>query len=72
MSYSGGGLNDPTSLAVDSTGKVWVANYNGVASLFTTGTGSVFAQGITQGGPQRVVRHRHRQQRQCVDYQLRQ
>lgn len=33
--YEGGGLNGPTSVSIDSVGRVWVANYFGVASLFS-------------------------------------
>jgi streptogramin lyase len=32
--FTNGGLSNPTSIAVDSLGEVWVASYNGVASLF--------------------------------------
>jgi len=36
INYAGGGLNLPGSLAIDSTGNVWVANYfGGVASKFS-------------------------------------
>jgi hypothetical protein len=33
--YSGGGMNGPTSISIDSQGNVWVANYFSVASLFS-------------------------------------
>src|SRR5581483_10746988 len=32
--YSGGGMNGPSALSIDSQGNVWVANYFGIASLF--------------------------------------
>jgi sugar lactone lactonase YvrE len=50
LNYTGGGMNSPTALGIDSTGNVWVANYYGVASEFSpTGT-PVFPNGITSGG----------------------
>jgi len=47
VTYSGGGMNDPSALSIDSTGRVWVANYFSVASLFTNTGSAVFASGIT-------------------------
>lgn len=39
VTYTGGNLNDPAVVTVDSTGKVWVGSYFGVESYFTnTGT----------------------------------
>lgn len=35
VSYSGGGLNSPSGLGIDSTGAVWVASYFYMASRFT-------------------------------------
>jgi sugar lactone lactonase YvrE len=35
LTVSGGGLNEPASLGVDSGGNVWVANYAGVLSAFS-------------------------------------
>jgi sugar lactone lactonase YvrE len=50
LNYTGGGMNSPTAVGIDSTGNVWVASYYGVASEFSpTGT-SVFPNGITNGG----------------------
>jgi hypothetical protein len=50
LNFTGGGMNAPSSVAVDSTGNVWVSSYFSVASEFTpTGT-PVFANGITSGG----------------------
>ncbi|HTV07713.1 MAG TPA: hypothetical protein VMD97_01555 [Candidatus Aquilonibacter sp.] len=46
LTVSGGGVATPTSLAVDSQGNVWVADYNGAVSAFspqgTPLTGSPF------------------------------
>ena len=47
VTYTGGGMSDPSALSIDSTGKVWVANYFGVGSLFTNTGSPVFASGIT-------------------------
>jgi streptogramin lyase len=46
VSYTGGGMSAPAGVAIDSTGKVWVTNYNNVASLFTNTGSPVFAQGV--------------------------
>jgi hypothetical protein len=35
LSVTGGGLNSPTGLGVDTGGNVWVAGYNGVLSAFS-------------------------------------
>lgn len=48
--YSGGGMNGPSSVSIDSQGKVWVANYFGIASLFTNTGTAVFPTGITGNG----------------------
>jgi streptogramin lyase len=47
VTYSGGGMNDPSALSIDSKGRIWVANYVQVASLFTNTGTPVFANGIT-------------------------
>jgi hypothetical protein len=47
VTYAGGGMNDPSAVSIDSTGKVWVANYFSVASLFSNTGAPVFASGIT-------------------------
>jgi streptogramin lyase len=47
VTYAGGGMNNPSALSIDSTGKVWVANYFSVASLFSNTGTPVFATGIT-------------------------
>ena len=50
INYTGGGMNSPTSLGVASAGNVWVANYYGVASVFSPLGTPLFAQGITGSG----------------------
>jgi streptogramin lyase len=50
LSYSGGGLNNPSGIAVDSTGSVWVASYLAAASKFSPVGAPVFANGITGFG----------------------
>lgn len=50
VNYSGGGLNNPSGIGVDSGGNVWVANYFGVASKFTPTGGAVFPGGVTGAG----------------------
>jgi hypothetical protein len=48
--YSGGGMNGPSSLSIDSQGNVWVANYFGIASLFSNTGAPVFASGLSGNG----------------------
>jgi streptogramin lyase len=50
INYTGGGMNTPTSLGVDSAGNVWVANFMNAASLFSPLGAPLFAQGITGSG----------------------
>jgi sugar lactone lactonase YvrE len=51
VNYTGGGMNSPTSLGVDSAGNVWVASQlGGVASLFSPLGAPLFAQGVTGSG----------------------
>jgi hypothetical protein len=50
VNYTGGGMDGPSGVGVDSTGNVWVASYWNVASLFTQLGVPVQAQGITVGG----------------------
>jgi len=51
LSYTGGGLNEPTALAVDGQGNVWVANYPGaVTELSPQGNALSPAGGFTGGG----------------------
>jgi sugar lactone lactonase YvrE len=50
LNYTGGGMNSPTGVAVDTTGNVWVSSFNSAASQFSpTGT-PVFPNGISSGG----------------------
>src|SRR5262249_52032391 len=35
INYSGGGLSEPTAIALDAAGNVWVANYNNRVSKFS-------------------------------------
>ena len=46
VSFTGGGMNSPSAVAIDSTGEVWVASYHAAASLFTNTGAPVFAHGI--------------------------
>jgi len=48
--YSGGGMNGPSSLSIDSQGNVWVANYFGVASFFSNNGNPVFVSGLAGNG----------------------
>jgi hypothetical protein len=52
VTYGGGGLNEPASVALDSKGQIWVANYNGVASLFSNTGVPVLANGVGGNGLQ--------------------
>lgn len=47
ISITGGGLSSPTNMAIDSTGRPWVANYPGVLSAFTAMGVPVFPSGLT-------------------------
>lgn len=47
VSYSGGGLDSPSTIALDSRGRVWVANYFSVASLFSNTGVPVSAAGLS-------------------------
>jgi streptogramin lyase len=50
VNYTGGGMNSPSGLGIDSKGNVWVANYFSVASLFSPLGKPLLAQGITGFG----------------------
>jgi streptogramin lyase len=50
IDYSGGGMNQPSGLGIDSAGNVWVANYGNVASLFSPLGKPVFSNGISGFG----------------------
>lgn len=45
--YSGGGMDAPSALALDSQGRVWVASYFSVASLFSNTGTPVIPGGVT-------------------------
>jgi hypothetical protein len=51
VTYTGGGLSEPTALAIDGSGNVWLANYNNAVSEFSP-TGSPLSpdSGFTAGG----------------------
>lgn len=50
VNYTGGGMNSPSGLGIDSVGNVWVANYFDVASLFSPLGKPLLVQGITGFG----------------------
>ena len=50
INYSGGGMDSPSGLGIDSKGNVWVASYFNVASKFTPIGSPVFPAGITGSG----------------------
>jgi len=50
INYTGGGMNSPTSLGVDSAGNVWVASFLGAASLFSPLGAPLIAQGVSGSG----------------------
>ena len=50
INYSGGGMDSPSGIGVDSKGNVWVANYFSTASKFTPTGAAVFGSGITGSG----------------------
>ena len=50
ITYSGGGMDSPAGIGVDSTGSVWVSNYFNSASKFSPIGTPVFANGITGAG----------------------
>ena len=50
LTFSGGGMDHPGPLAVDSTGDVWVGSYFGVVSEFSPLGSPIFPSGITGSG----------------------
>jgi hypothetical protein len=50
VNYTGGGMNSPSGLGIDSAGNVWVASYNSAASLFSPLGKPLLPQGITGFG----------------------
>ena len=50
VNYTGGGMNGPSGLGIDSAGNVWVASYYNVASVFSPLGKPLLPQGITGFG----------------------
>jgi len=50
ITFSGGAMNEPAGVGVDSSGNVWVSSYFGVVSEFSPIGKPVFANGITGYG----------------------
>ncbi len=51
LSFGGGGLSEPTALAIDASGHIWVANYTGaVTELSPTGSALSPSDGFAGGG----------------------
>ena len=50
VDYTGGGMNAPSGLGVDSAGDIWAASYFNVASIFSPLGSPLLAQGITGSG----------------------
>jgi hypothetical protein len=50
VTYTGGGMNDPSAISIDSKGNVWVASYFSTASLFTNTGTPVFGTGLSGDG----------------------
>jgi hypothetical protein len=46
VNYTGGGMNDPSALAIDSKGNLFVANYYSVESIFANNGSSAFPTGV--------------------------
>ena len=47
INYTGGGMNNPTAVSIDSNGRIWVANYASTASLFANTGVPIFPNGLT-------------------------
>lgn len=50
IDYSGGGMNQPSGLGIDSNGNVWVASYGNTAMVFSPLGKPLFPTGITGFG----------------------
>jgi streptogramin lyase len=50
VTLTGGGLHGPSSLGVDGSGNLWVANYYGVASAFSSTGAPLSSTGYTGSG----------------------
>ncbi len=46
VNYTGGGMNDPSAVAIDSKGNVFVANYYAVESIFANNGSTPFPTGV--------------------------
>jgi len=47
---TGGGISEPTTIAVDAAGSIWVADYTGAVSAFTPAGTALSPNGFTGGG----------------------
>jgi streptogramin lyase len=47
VNYTGGGMDSPSAVSIDSRGNVWVANYFAMASLFSNIGQPIFTGGVT-------------------------
>jgi streptogramin lyase len=47
--YSGGGMNDPSAISIDSTGTIWVSNYFNAVSAFSNTGVPLSSAGYTDG-----------------------
>lgn len=50
LTYAGGGLNEPTALAIDGSGNIWLANYNNAVSEFSPAGAALSPTGGYTGG----------------------
>jgi hypothetical protein len=50
ITLSGGGLDGPTALGIDSAGNVWAVDYYGALSAYAPSGAPLFASGITGSG----------------------
>lgn len=50
VNFTGGGMNSPSGIGVDTTGNIWVASYFSAASEFSPTGSPIFPSGITSGG----------------------
>jgi len=50
IDYSGGGMNEPSGLGIDSNGNVWVASYGNTATVFSPLGKPLFPSGISGFG----------------------
>lgn len=50
IDYTGGGMNEPSGLGIDSNGNVWVASYANTATVFSPLGKPLFPSGITGFG----------------------